>query len=471
MSHSSRRGASLSLLAAMLIGCGAASENAPRTTGGHELGLITLDPGHFHAALLYQQMLPGVSPRVHVYAPLGPDLAGHLNQMARFNGRAENPTAWELEVYAGPGFLKRMLDERSGHAVILSGRNRGKIERVQASIDAGLRVLADKPWIIEAAEFPKLEAALDAAESGGVVAYDAMTQRFEITYLLLRALVNDEAVFGDRVTGSPDEPAVHMESTHYLYKLVSGTPNRRPAWYFDTGQQGEGLTDVGTHLVDLVQWTLLPDQPVDYRRDINIIGARRWPTHLNAAEFSQVTGEPEFPEYLSESVNNRTLEYYCNNTVRYTLKGIHVGLDVRWGYEAEPGAKDTELAVYRGGKSRVEVRKGKPENYRPELYVVPNRAEDRDDVRGAIERKLAELRESYAGIGVEDTANGFHVTVPDRIRAAHEAHFALLTGRFFEYLRNPTALPAWEKSFMLAKYWVTTQGVELARQNTEVKDE
>jgi hypothetical protein len=40
----------------------------------NEVKLITLDPGHFHAALIQKEMYAGVSSRVHVYAPLGPDL-------------------------------------------------------------------------------------------------------------------------------------------------------------------------------------------------------------------------------------------------------------------------------------------------------------------------------------------------------------------------------------------------------------
>ena len=37
-----------------------------------EIGLVIVDPGHFHVALVQQEMHPNVSPRVHVYAPLGP---------------------------------------------------------------------------------------------------------------------------------------------------------------------------------------------------------------------------------------------------------------------------------------------------------------------------------------------------------------------------------------------------------------
>jgi len=47
---------------------------------------------------------------------------------------------------------------------------------------------------------------------------------------------------------------VVIESVHHFFKEVSGKPLIRPAWFFDVRQQGEALPDVGTHLVDLVQW-------------------------------------------------------------------------------------------------------------------------------------------------------------------------------------------------------------------------
>ena len=151
-----------------------------------EIRFMTLDPGHFHAGLVQKEMYPGVSPVVHVYAPLGPDLVAHLNRIAAFNGREANPTRWQLEVHAGPDFAERMLKERPGNVVVISGRNRGKIDRILAAVQNGLNVLADKPWIIAASDQPKLEAALDLAEQKGLVAYDIMTERHEITTIRKR---------------------------------------------------------------------------------------------------------------------------------------------------------------------------------------------------------------------------------------------------------------------------------------------
>src|SRR5260370_15780671 len=97
-----------------------------------DVRLMTVDPGHFHAALVQKEMYPGVSERVDVYAPLGPDLTEHLNRIVGFNTRGEQPTTWALEVHASPDFFERMLRERPGNVVILSGRNRGKIGRILA---------------------------------------------------------------------------------------------------------------------------------------------------------------------------------------------------------------------------------------------------------------------------------------------------------------------------------------------------
>ena len=66
-------------------------------------------------------------------------------------------------------------------------------------------------------------------------------------------------------------------------------PLKRPAWFFDVTQEGEGIVDVTTHLVDLVQWECFPEQTIKYEKDIKITGARRWETKLTPAQFRQVT--------------------------------------------------------------------------------------------------------------------------------------------------------------------------------------
>jgi predicted dehydrogenase len=428
-----------------------------------DVRLMAVDPGHFHAALVQKEMYPGVSPRVDVYAPVGPDLTEHLNRIVAFNRRPEQPTTWTVEVHASPDYFDRMLRERPGNVVIFSGRNRGKIAQIVASVNAGLHILADKPWILKSDDLPAVASTLAEAEAKGIVAYDIMTERFEATNSLQRALVNDKALFGDIVPGSADDPGVYMESVHHLKKVVAGAPNIRPPWFFDTAEQGEGLNDIGTHLVDLVQWTLVPGQPIDYRADVRVLAAQRWPTWITEQDFRSVTNEPRFPASLAASVKDGKLEYYCNTLVSYTLRGIHTKLNVIWDWEAPAGSGDTHYAVYRGTRARIEVRQTRGDGYRPEVYVVPAAAAAKPQVLAALQARIEGLKKEYPGLGIDDRGSEFRVTIPDALRVSHEAHFAQVTASFLKYLRDRRTLPAWERPNMLAKYFVTTTGTEMSR--------
>jgi predicted dehydrogenase len=430
---------------------------------GPTVRLITLDPGHFHAGLIQKEMYPGVDPTVHVYAPLGPDLLAHLGRVASFNGRAENPTSWRLEVHTGPDFLERMLREKPGNVVVLSGRNRGKMDRILASVGAGLNVLADKPWLIAAADFPKLEKALDVAEQKGLVAYDVMTERSEITTILQKELLHDPEVTGAVGPGTPAEPAIEMESVHHLMKVVAGAVNLRPAWFFDTNEQGEALGDVATHLVDLVFWMLHPGQAIDHRSEIQVLAARKWPTVLDEAQLLKLTGERALDPALASRLKGGNFDYFANGETTFTVRGRHARVKVLWNYEAPAGGGDTHVAVVRGSRSRLEVLQGAEQKWRPELYVVPSRASEAAAVKAALVRRVTELAKARPGLTVEDEGARLRVGIPDRYRVGHEAHFAEVTERFLGYLRDPPSLPKWEKANMLAKYKVTTTAVEMSR--------
>lgn len=438
----------------------------PRRAGGPagEIRLVTLDPAHFHAALVQKQMLPGVSKRVVVYAPLGKDLLEHLGRIERFNTRPDDPTLWEVDVHCSARPLEEMIADKPGNVVVISGRNRGKMHKIRASLDAGFNVLVDKPWIIRSGDLAALESALEIADRKHLVAYDMMTERHEITNLLQRELVNDPAIFGAIVAGSESAPGVSMESVHHLMKTVAGVPSLRPAFFFDIEEQGQAISDVGTHLVDLVQWTLFPNQAIDYRDDIKVYGAKRWATPLSASQFQAVTGIAGFPPSLARYVHDNLVDYYSNGQVRYQIRGINVQLNVLWNWES-PSGTDLHHAVYRGTQARIEVRQGEKENYRPELYVVPAGPEWQEAVTHALRKRIERLQSAYPGVGVAISGDELQVTIPDRLRVGHEAHFAQVLERFLEYLKSPKSVPVWERSNMIAKYYVTTAGVQLSEAN------
>ena len=327
-------------------------------------GLITLDPGHFHAALVQKFMYPDVDAVVHVYAPGGEDLQEHLKRIDGFNARQDQPTLWREQVYTGADFLDKMLAEKRGNVVVISGNNARKTDYLFRSVQAGLNVLADKPMAINPADFAELTRAFGVAASNHVLLYDIMTERFEITTVLQRELSQRPALFGELVKGSAAEPAITKESVHHFSKIVAGAPLKRPAWYFDVRQEGEGIVDVTTHLVDLVQWEAFPQQALS-PADVKMLSARRWNTPITRAQFKQVTGLEDFPESLQAAVKEGMLEVCANGEFTYQLRGVHARVSVAWNFEAPPGAGDRHFSLMRGTQANLVIRQGAEQKFKP----------------------------------------------------------------------------------------------------------
>ena len=425
-----------------------------------EVVLMTLDPGHFHAALVQKVQYPGVSPDVYVYAPEGPDLEQHLGRIEAYNARPEDPTQWNEIVYRGEDFLDRMLKERKGNVMVTSGNNSLKTDYIFRTLDSGINVLADKPMAIDAENFELLEKCFETARNKGALLYDIMTERFEISTILQRELSLIPAIYGEQQKGSTEAPAVTKESVHHFYKNVSGNALIRPAWFYDVRQQGEGIADVMVHLVDLVQWECFPEQALDYHKDVVIDAARHWTTPVSRSQFKASTGLDDFPDFLLRDVKDDTLQVYSNGEIDYSLKGVHAKVSVTWAFEPPEGGGDTHYSVMRGTLSNLVIRQGEEQGYRPELYIEPSAQLE------GLENAFAQLAMKYPGIELEPCGNGWHVLIPDEYRVGHEAHFGQVTENFLKYLSEGT-MPDWEVPCMLAKYYTTTRGLQIAREKGE----
>jgi predicted dehydrogenase len=344
--------------------------------------------------------------------------------------------------------------------VVLAGNNIKKISYIKAAVDSGFNVFADKPMIIEPADFPVLEEAFGTAKKNRVVLYDIMTERYQITTILQRELSLMPALFGQLQKGTKDRPAVTKESVHHFFKYVSGKPLIRPSWYFDVSQEGEGIVDVTTHLVDLVQWECFGDSLLDYKKDVDMLSARRWPTVISPSEFKLSTGQDQFPAFLSAYLKDSLLNVYANGEMNYTLKGVHVRVSVRWDFQAPDGGGDTHYSVLRGDRANLVIRQGREEGFKPVLYIEPavrSAAFDR-----AVYHAVAALQEKWAGVGVENTSKGFKVLVPENYQLDHEATFAEVTKKYLGFVKSGD-LPEWEQRCILAKYYTTMKALEMAR--------
>lgn len=435
---------------------------APATADG-TVKLITLDPGHFHAALVQKSMYAQVDPVVHMFAPAGEDAQEHLKKINQYNARAEDPTQWREEVYTGPDYVTKMLATKPGNVVVLAGNNQKKTEYITAAVNAGLNVLADKPMAINTPDFNALKAAFAVAAKNNVLLYDIMTERYEITTMLQRAFSQLPEVFGTLQKGTPADPAITKESVHHFFKYVSGVPLKRPAWFFDVNQQGEGVVDVTTHLVDLVQWAAYPEQVIDYQKDIKINRARHWQTTLTPQQFKTVTQLADYPDFLKKDVGKDSLlKVYSNGEINYQLKGTHAKVAVVWNFEAPAGAGDTHYSVMKGTKAHLVIRQGKEQNYKPVLSIEPAPGTDPKAFETNLKAGLLQVQSMFPGVTVAKTGNAWTVTAPAQYHNGHEAHFGQVTEKYLQFLAAGK-MPAWEVPNMLAKYYTTTQALAMAK--------
>jgi len=351
-----------------------------------------------------------------------------------------------------------MLEDPPGDLVVISGNNARKARYILESVRAGLHVLADKPMAIRSEEFATLVEASRLAGEKGVLLDDIMTERFEITSILQRELSRVEPLFGTLLRGSPESPAITKSSVHHFSKQVSGAPLRRPTWFFDSAQQGEGVVDVSTHLVDLVHWQCFPEQAIDYATDLEVTSARCWATPLSLEQFAHVTGADAFPPFLEPAASG-ALEVYSNGEIDWVVRGVHARVAVEWRYEAPEGAGDTHHSVMRGSRSRLVVRQGEAEGWVPTLYVESGEPES---LAPALETALGGLRSRYPGLGSTPVPGGWRIDIPDALREGHEAHFAQVMRRFLDHL-SEGRLPEAEVANLLARYYVTTRAYALSR--------
>ena len=431
------------------------------TEDSNTVKLMTLDPGHFHAALIQKTSYEDIDSTVDVYAPEGPEVNTFLKSIDAYNSRENNPTNWSVNTHLGDNYLQQMISEKPGNVMVVSGKNSKKIDYIHAAVKAGLNVYADKPLVTDPDGLKKLEEVFRIAEENNVLVYDIMTERFEVNTGIQKAFSMVSSVFGELVDGTPENPAISKESIHHLFKYVSGKPLVRPAWFLDTEQQGEGIIDVTTHLVDLVQWEAFPNQIIK-SSEIDMLSAKRWPTILSKDQFKKITGLNSYPNYLEKDKIENDLHIYCNGEMNYTIKGKHAKVSVIWNYTAPEGTGDTHQSIMRGTKSDLIIKQGADENFKPTLYI--NSKVD-EGFESKLNLSIYELQSEFPGIKAEKISDKvWKIIVPDLLKIGHEAHFGQVTNNFLKYFKNGK-LPDWEIPNIKTKYYTTIEAYKLAIKN------
>ena len=116
----------------------------------------------------------------------------------------------------------------------------------------------------------------------------------------------------------------------------------------------------------------------------------------------------------------------------------------------------------KGSKADLVIRQGKEQNYRPELFIEAVKGGEASYEKD-LEASMEKISSQYPGVALNKVRDGvWQVVIPAKYRVGHEAHFGQVTEHFLDYLKEG-ALPVWEVPNMLAKYYVTTSALDMAK--------
>ena len=162
----------------------------------------------------------------------------------------------------------------------------------------------------------------------------------------------------------------------------------------------------------------------------------------------------DWPAYLAGDVAGDTLDYHCNAHLDYAVRGIHVGLDMRWDWlepsraattpTPRPVAAPAPASNCATGRTR--------DTGRSSMSCRTPISAPR--LSGGSRRRSRDYPGRRRSNGA--TANGGS-SIPDALRIGHDPHFAALTRRFLASVERPRARSRrWERPNLLAKYFVCT---------------
>lgn len=414
--------------------------------------LLVIDPQHFHAALVQKYSHPNIDSIVHLFAEKEEVAIGYTQLISQFNSREDSPTNWQTNSYYGADFLQQAFSQSNGNLVVLAGDNSKKVGYMKYAIENVMDVFADKSLVINKKGFLELDKLLSQKNS---LVYDIMTERYDVKNDLLKTLILNED-FSGGFEQKALKPLITFNSTHHFLKEVSGKPLIRPALFFNVKQQGEGLVDVTTHYIDLVQWILSSERVIDIEKDLELQTSERWGTLISKEQFAKATNLAEYPNHLLEAVKNDQLKIFSNGKIDYMFRNIPISIAVQWNVESKEGKSDQLNASFLTKKIQFEI--CPDEHGKSSIFLKP--LVEEEDFEGEIRVTLANTNR-FAAVDVKKIGDKYQLIIPDELYFSHEEHFAKVLNQFLIY-REERKIPEWETSFLRAKYYLTTLALEKA---------
>ncbi len=163
--------------------------------------------------------------------------------------------------------FRAMLDEVDCDAVAVGDAYGRRGERAIVALQHGKHVLSDKPLCTRLEELAEIEA---LTKSTGLRVGCMLTMRDTAQMIALRQLVR-----GGKLG---DVQAIGFGGQHPLLRGV------RPSWYFEPGQHGGTINDIGIHMIDAIPW-------ITSLRFTRVEAARCWNARVDDAPHFQEAGQ------------------------------------------------------------------------------------------------------------------------------------------------------------------------------------
>lgn len=408
--------------------------------------IVVIDPGHPHAAQVQSSKLKGVSDTVLVFAPEGPELRDHLRLIESYNSRKKGATSWVEQVYTGKDYLKKVPKASKGDFAILAGKNSKKPDYILACIKKGYNIFSDKPMVVDGKGYKKLEKAYKMADAKNLILFDEMTERYNAQNILCREILSMGDIIGNI-------SSYYIFDVHYYFKKSGSRVTLRPAWFFDVREQGEGIADVSTHFIDLAMWQCSPGVPVSKDRISGISGSH-FPTVITKDQFAAVSGEKEFPEFLSPYVKDGKLEVNSNGTLQFNIDAIPVKLDIEWRYGTTK-TRDIFRQEIKCGAATLRLTQDETTSNVRKMTV-----EMSEETAAAVSKKLAS---NLPWASLKKISDGVYETVIDAETGPRKVSGGVASATKFLSFLGGEPMPVWESVNTLTKYYITTTAVDSLR--------
>lgn len=389
-----------------------------------------LNPGHFHAALVFRESEYRLLEDIDVIVKNSDQALPFIDQINRFNERELQPTQWQFSVHERADVVFDAGVEKDSCVVVVSGQNHSKLQTVTELTGQGRNVLVDKPLLVHANQLASIEQAF--AGPGQVM--ELMTARHQVLTRLCQAIASAEQLFGGFTENA--QPALELKSVHHLCKTVDDKPLIRPDWYYDVAVQGNGLVDIQTHMIDQAMWFVLGDQPIDDQVVIELESARLWSTPVPKDLFARSTGLSDYTTELKRYLDiDGVLQLQCNSEINWSINGVKVRTVAEWR-EIEPDdGGDIHTVTLHGNNCRVEAVQSAESDFFPWVDLYADDDESRSKLSEALQQCCDEWAEDqFPRIGFSELRAGFHMLIPRALDRGHESHFALVREQFLNYL-------------------------------------